>query len=127
MNRKAFFVAAILGGALAAGSAHAGEKLDHGSVSVDQTQRVAAGSLGSVRNTPGRYEYIGCSASLNRVSCYAGTEARVYASCYISSPSAGVQALVASVNGDSYVWFTWDENGVCTDLWVSNNSSFAPK
>lgn len=126
MNSKAVFVAALLGGTLATGSALAGERGDS-PIYVDKAQRAASGGLGYVRNAPGSLAYIGCASTLTYLVCYAQNESRQNASCFLSSPSAVAQNLVASVKGDSYLSFNWDQNGVCTDIVVYNDSTLQPK
>lgn len=98
-------------------------------VSVNTSSRSAYGSLGTARNSADAYQYIGCytavSSSSRFVECYATMSNSVWAYCYSSDPTFFEQAR--SINSDSYLYFTWDANGVCNYLQVANDSTFEPK
>ena len=102
-------------------------------VTIDLAARRAAGSLGSTRNVSPSGSYIGCqiiatttgSAPSFNCSARVGGASPVFRNC-AGSVSAMVQAA-ASVTTDSYIVFTWDANGVCNSLTVTNYSDYEPK
>jgi hypothetical protein len=118
----------VLLGALV-GVAHAGKKTTV-VVQVITGTRTALGSLGSARNSADGVQMIGCAVSANAgsaptLSCSATDSAGTVGSC-VSSDQNLVQVL-SSLQGDSWLKFTWDASGNCTFIQVQNNSTYAPK
>jgi hypothetical protein len=89
----------------------------------------AGGSLGSARAGAGANQHIGCSVDAYTgsvyLTCWARDSGGVSVSC--SATSSRLIAAANSMNNDSYVSFSWDENANCTNLYISNRSVYAPK
>ncbi|NVJ21308.1 MULTISPECIES: hypothetical protein [Myxococcus] len=99
-------------------------------VLVNTVARTASGSLGDARNTADTQQFIGCGittyvGSAPTVACFAMDTSSNYVGC--SSTNADLLATAQSINGDSYITFTWDAFSGCTSLSVTNASLGAPK
>lgn len=83
------------------------------------------GSLGSARNSADTNQQIGCwSYSSGSGYCYGKDSAGTTASC--STSDAAMLTSIESIKGDSYIRVNYS-SGACTNVFVSNFSSFAPK
>lgn len=127
MNNRIRFHGALALAALAS-SAFAGYR-DATPVYVDGTSRYAYGYLGTARNSADTIQYIGCSISAGASGSYATCEARspanVTRSCYTAN--AEMLGAVRMIQDDSFVFFTWDTAGNCTQVFTSNYSWGEPK
>lgn len=151
MNKVTKFVfCSLVLGAVSAGafehSAHAGATKS-GTVSVDTTNMVANGAMGTAsRSTNG--DYIGCTIRANPSaqglldgvvfgSCTAAHKSALgtitSATCDITAKSAMASMLAMMtglLNPDSFIQFKWKVvNGskVCTNLRIANDSRYASK
>lgn len=130
MKTNNLMMACAVGALMAGSAAWAGLKSTW-YASVDTTNRVAYGSYGSARGSADTVQAIGCSVQ----SFSTSTSARVICeaqdangnSAYCSSTVPALVTAATSQSGDSYIYFTWDANGTCTYLYVSNSSNFAPR
>lgn len=115
-------------GALAMGvfatTVFAGSQLSQ-EVTIKDTKGFAYGDLGYARNTADTVQYIGCSVTGVIAVCAARDSTGLTRSCSTSDPD--LMALARSLNGDSYLSFSWDGSGFCTTLQVRNYSWLAPK
>jgi hypothetical protein len=59
------------------------------------------------------------------MSCYAVDQNGHTAACYSYNPQ--LIAAANSLSSDSYVAFYFDSSGICSNLYTSTASSFAPK
>jgi hypothetical protein len=99
-------------------------------VTINDASSWAAGDLGYARGTSDDVQYIGCyingsgSGAANGV-CQARNAAGVTRSCSTNQPKW--LDIIASVSGDSNVYFRWNTDGKCTMIIVENHSTLAPK
>jgi hypothetical protein len=129
MKTNKLLMGCAVGALLASTAAYAGYKSIY-YVGVDTTSREAYGSFGSARSSADTVQYIGCavqgfSSGTSRVICEARNASNVSAAC--SSTAPAMVTAATSQSGDSYIYFTWDETGTCTYLYVSNTSNWAPR
>jgi hypothetical protein len=118
-------IAAAAVGLLASTSALAGMLLEL-PVVIDDATLSASGSLGNVRNSSDRTQYISCELNSDFGGrCFAANTAGVTRSCITGDPD--VMNTIAALNGDSYLIFYWNESGTCTSVYVSVESFSAPK
>jgi hypothetical protein len=121
-------VAAVVAGALSL-SAFAGMRTIE-QVKISDEQSWARGDLGYARSTGDTVQYIGCyingsgSGGANGV-CTARNSAGVTRSCSTNQPKW--LDIIASLSGDSHLYFRWGDDGKCTMIIVENNSTLAPK
>jgi hypothetical protein len=100
-------------------------------VSIDSTNRSASGALGDARNSPDARQAIGCVVSYdavnqkNNVNCVATDVNGNSAQC--ATQQAELIQIALGISGDSFLRFTWDHSGVCTNIEVFNSSIFLPK
>jgi hypothetical protein len=99
------------------------------SVYVTTTNRYAAGSLGSARNSADSMQYIGCETTATDasayVSCVARNSAGTAAYCY--STSSNLVAAARAINGDAHLSFNWNDQGECTQIRATSSSQYEPK
>jgi hypothetical protein len=96
-----------------------------GTYSVSVSTTAFSGSLGSARNSADTSQQIGCwSYSSGSGYCYGKDSTGATASC--STSDAAMLTAIKSVKGDSYIRVNYS-SGACTNVFVSNFSSFAPK
>jgi hypothetical protein len=129
MQKRLLAAAAVaIVGSTSAIAAHAGYRYNYPIV-VSLAGRYAYGALGSVRASSDANSYIGCSLnSAGAIYCQAAdATASQVPSCSVASPTALMQSTVASIKGDSYLYFTWDSNWQCTYIYVDNDSQYLPK
>lgn len=94
-------------------------------VYIDPRGRHADGSLVAARGSSDSVQRIGClTYSFNRGVCTATDSAGNSAGCYSVNPDT-VQTM-RSLDSDSYLYFDWDENGVCTTVFVHKSSTYRP-
>ena len=94
-------------------------------LSVDPTNRVASGQVGSIRGTTNIYESISCRvvSGPNVVLCEAITSLNNQFSCQ-APYTTNLGLAVSAIKSSSYIYFKWDANKVCTDLIVINSSMY---
>jgi hypothetical protein len=88
----------------------------------------AGGGLGSARHSADNNQYLGCnydSGSPATGWCYANDANNNYGSCTTSN--ASMIDAIKSMNGDSYITFSWDNNTNCTYIQANKASQYAPK
>jgi hypothetical protein len=117
---KRFAIA--LGLLLSAGTAYAGNRVTN---EVVIKGPYAWGSLGSARNAPDSTQYLDIQNSRGFAVLQARTAQGTSAMCVTKDPE--LLAIARSASGDSYVYFSWDASGSCTDILVSAASYLAPK
>lgn len=132
MTKKLAIAAALL--ALPLGVAHAGSKAGPTAsiVTINVQGRWAQGALGQVRNSTDTVEYIGCATVADTTGatsgiCSARDPLNNYVSCYVQSTAAAMITELQSLSGDAFVFFSYDANGYCTTIQVTNNSTLALK
>jgi hypothetical protein len=91
----------------------------------------AIGAMGGARNRPDSNQEIGCSLY------WQGTGVGLQASCfakdasgnvgYCSSTDPAMMQMLATINSDSLLEFSWDVQGRCFKVVVTNGSQYAPK
>ena len=114
---------------LAAPAVFAGLKLSI-PVTVNTSSGSASGAQGSARSSSDSRQFIGCQtyngASTTVGICEASDAVGTVASCYFLDDRLG--HVAQSINGDSYISFSWNvSTGVCLTLRVNNGSGYAPK
>ncbi|RKH61836.1 hypothetical protein [Corallococcus aberystwythensis] len=114
---------------LAVPVAYAGAKQSY-SVVVNTAIRYAEGGMGTARNSADVLQRIYCRTSADStgnesVRCYATSAANVSASCYSTQP-AHVRSAQAIADA-SFIYFTWDVNGICQSVDVLKGSHLEPK
>ena len=85
----------------------------------------ASGDLGYVRNSSDPSQYISCYSAATYGLCSAANSVGDYASC--SSTDPAMLAVIRSLNGDSWLRFSWNPDGTCSDIRVRESSMSAPK
>lgn len=125
MKKASLIGVALVAGALIGGAAHAGMKSSF-PVEIDMTKRTAEGSMGTARNSSDELQFIGCRMSLDSAVCDAMDAGGNYVGCYAANPSMTMRSVLASINGDSFIMFSWNERWECTGLQVHNNSRWVP-
>jgi len=120
---------------LSGGLALAGARYTY-PVTVVPGARYAYGSMGSARNSVDTTASIMCylQAGLSSAgaafapiaSCSAGDAAGNSGYCSTNEPQF-VDAVRNMVGSDSYINFTWNAYGTCTEINVYNGSYFEPK
>jgi hypothetical protein len=109
---------ASVGAALAGARARA-------EVYVDQRGRYADGNLVDARGSSDSLQRIGClTYSSGRGFCVASDSTGNSAGCHSMDP--GTLQVMRSLDSDSYLYFDWDENGVCTTVFVYKSSMYRP-
>lgn len=87
------------------------------------------GSMHSARNSANTVEYIACFLQANSGMqvpfgyCTARNAAGVYRTCALET---GMIEAVKSIAAYSYIRFTYDDEGTCTSLQVSQSSIYLP-
>jgi hypothetical protein len=112
-----------------AAPAVAGEK-SPGSVIIHPSLNMAQGAVGSARNSGDKTQRLGCTVITGlgwfRVDCEAVDADGNTAHCE-NLYDDGMRQAALSINGDSYIVFTWDRDGGCEMLEVRQNSRYEPK
>lgn len=94
-------------------------------VYIDPRSRHADGNLVDARGSSDSLQRIGClTYSSNRGVCVATDSTGNSAGCYSVDP--GTVQTMRSLDSDSYLYFDWDENGVCTTVFVYKSSMYRP-
>lgn len=114
---------------LAVPAAYAGLKTTF-SVVVNASSRYAEGAQGTARNSTDTVQRIYCrtfadAAGGESVRCFAMSSASVFGTCYSNLPAHVRSAQ--SAGDESYIYFTWDVNGVCQAIDVLKGSHLEPK
>jgi len=120
---SAFAIAALF---CVAPPAHAGIKSNLG-VTADPVSRYGNGAVGSARASADASQYISCYAtyaSSPGAFCVARDAAGTTVSCFTSDPNK--VAIVSAMTSYSYVYFSFDATGTCTQILVSNSSYYPP-
>ncbi|MBJ6765965.1 hypothetical protein JGU66_34865 [Myxococcaceae bacterium JPH2] len=121
---KLFAAAVVLLGA----ASWAGEH-NNMTVSVDLVGRIAAGDLGTARNTTNTKEFIGCtiqsSLTVTSVQCRAGDATGTQGYCNTTNPA--MVETARAINGDDRLAFLWDANNNCTLISLEKFSAYPPK
>jgi len=125
MNKFAIALSSLaclaIGAVVVSSHATAGQQFES-TVSVTSSHR-ATGSIGATRNSANTSEYIGCSYKTKHlgggvyseaVRCYARSQTGSFASC--SSSEEELVTAVRALNDSSYMSFTGDSEGNCTEL-----------
>jgi hypothetical protein len=100
-------------------------------VGIEAVERNAYGTIGTVRNSVDSVQYIGCSirtfdtGPTQYVTCYAKDALGAYASC--STSAQNFVTVAETITTDSHIYFSWNDLGQCTYLFVDNGSINAPK
>jgi hypothetical protein len=116
----------VVAALLMANASRAGMKGTNSVVNINAATRTATGSLGLARNSANTVEYIGCSSDSNgSVTCSARNAAGTTVQCVTSNSS--MREMLHSLDGDSFVSFTWDTSGGCTRIYVDNYSFWPQK
>jgi hypothetical protein len=118
-------------------SVTAGFRHTNRTVIVNQTTRYAEGQLAGARASSDGTQYIGCNtwarddlpgqdggASRHGV-CYVSDARGVSAVCVTSEPA--LLDVIASIQGDSWINFTWNANNACINIESRQASSQEPK
>jgi hypothetical protein len=121
-----FTIATITGLAL---PVHAGLK-GNTFVTVDKTNLIAQGAVGSARNSPDSVQYIRCY--LHHIAgwsspmgyCEAVDSNGIVLGCRTTDPNKIM--ILYSMTDYSYIYFQADANGNCTELFIDNRSMFPP-
>jgi hypothetical protein len=122
---------AILVLSLALGSDASAGRKQPWPVTIDLVNRNAAGSLGTARNSGDARQAIGCGVHFdavnakNNVNCTATDAAGNTAQC--ATQQAELIQIALGINGGSFVRFDWDGSGICTNIFVDNQSIYASK
>lgn len=112
---------ALMGTLAVSSRSDAGLKGTNSVVSINTSSRTATGSLGLARNSSNSTEYIGCGMdSPGNAFCTARDSGGTTVSC--STTSSSFREVLKSMNGDSFVSFSWDSAGACTRVYVDNYS-----
>src|SRR5262249_30537327 len=89
----------------------------------------ASGSFHQALLSSDSHEYIGCAVNGDdtvnpvAISCFAlNATGQHYAACYNLSPSAALRQAVSGIGEYSYIYFSADYAGHCTDIEVSNST-----
>ncbi len=126
--KRAMFVGVPVLVALVSGFlfvAHAGNKYED-QVFVEPT--LAAGALGSARNSPDASQYIGCSSTSDSSGARATCSACAWGTCKTcTTRDAKMISNARSLKGDGYVQFQINGDGTCATLDVFLNSYNPPK
>ena len=99
-------------------------------VQVNDATSSANGDLGYSRSTADSVQYIGCyingsGAGAATGICTARNAAGLTRNC--TTTHEKWLTIIASLNGDSNLYFRWNTDGKCTMLIVKNYSTLMPK
>jgi hypothetical protein len=105
-------------------TAYAGRVEDE-PVRVDLADKSASGSIASARYSADNRQYIGCAMHYHFgrefAICYATTATGVSGHCTASGDQLKIVATIQSI---SEIYFSWDSTGKCTQLIISNSSTY---
>ena len=127
-SRIAGFGLLVVSTLFATSAAMAGTKRS-ATVTIDNINRTATGSLSAVRATADSNQTIGCviisETTTVSANCLARDAAGNTRNC-VTSQANHLQAI-ATLQGDSQLIFSWNTQGACTRIAITNDSTFAPK
>jgi len=122
------FRAALTATLLVASTAPAGTKYSL-AVTIDTVNRFAFGNFGGARNSADGLQWLSCglqsTGSIIYGTCGARDANGVMRFCQTSN--SVFVALIAKLQGDSSVSFSWDQNGNCATISAYETSSDEPK
>jgi hypothetical protein len=122
-----FTVCLAIAASVLAGTALAGTKSSF-PVTIDDTTRLASGSLGSARNSADNTQYIQCfTATLPGKTGYCEARNSLGTTRGCTTNNADFFLNIVGLNDESFVRFGWDTNGTCTFLLIQKSSVYAPK
>jgi hypothetical protein len=129
MKRLARLSALVLATLIALPAAFAGSKSTF-YVTIDTVARTAYGAFGSARGSADAVQNIYCrtfaaSSGAESVRCYATNSAATTVTC--TSTVAALIDSAKSIESSSYVYFSWNSTGICTNLDVLKGSHLMPK
>jgi hypothetical protein len=120
-------LAVVLALATSAAPVHAGAKWVY-PVVVDTTNRRAYGNMGASRNSVDATQHLECGLAAGApTSMFCGATDASGTSAYCQATDASLVAVVASMSGDSYLYFTWDASGKCNYVFTEAGSRWEPK
>lgn len=116
---------------LASFPAAAGLRLNY-EVVIDATQRYAFGSMAAARNSSDPFQAIGCVINARPGNAYIQCQARDandnYATCFAGPPiPPEMLAALQTLTSEALIYFAWDQNSQCTDMFVTVMSYHPPK
>jgi hypothetical protein len=97
-------------------------------VAIDLDGQVAEGNLIAARFSANEAERIGCAAGYGNghyAYCEASLGDGIDAFCITHDPV--MIDTIASINTFSYVYFQWDDEGICTHVTVATRSIHIPE
>jgi hypothetical protein len=116
-----------------ASPASAGQKSE-ADVSINYATRTASGAIGTARSSAGTNQNIGCQSVL---SITPGVSSETYLVCsaanangdsvFCIAPVTFFHDVAATIADDSYIKFTWNDNGDCSSIEVRNYSYYKPR
>jgi hypothetical protein len=109
----------VLAAAVLSSTAIAGFKSSQ-NVVISTGSMFANGDVGTVHNSSDGDQYIMCRITGSTGTCYARNRDQVARSC--STTSSTLVNTIRFINGDSYIYFKWNADGVCTTITVENGS-----
>jgi hypothetical protein len=118
------FLAITAAAAMLSAAAFAGHKSSQ-NVVISTGSRFANGDAGHVHNSSDTVQYIMCRSFGTSGACFARNKDNVVRSC--STTSSSMLNGIRSITSESYIYFQWDEDGVCTSITVENGSVARPK
>jgi len=113
-----------LAAAVLSSTAMAGLKSSQ-NVVINTGSMFANGDSGFVHNSSDGDQYIFCRISGSTGTCYARNRDQVSRSC--STTNSTLLNNIRYIHGDSYIYFKWNDDGVCTTITVENGSVTRPK
>ena len=87
----------------------------------------AAGVLSIVRSSSDNYQRISCYSYPTSGGCLAFNYVNNSNGVGCTTQDPAMLAVIRSLNGDSYLYFSADSTGACTNLYVQNASEYQPK
>ncbi len=125
MKRKTTAFAFAIGAALGIGaSAFAGVHTMF-QVTINDPAMFANGDVSFVHNTPDVVQYLYCESQGTSARCVARNLAGLVRTCSTANPAH--LAAIHSIGTDSYLLFSWNAAGQCTNVNVRNGSLTVPK
>lgn len=110
-------------------------------VTINTSTKTASGSLGSARKSSDNNQHIGCYAQIYPVldpnappseysttyyNCFAVTSTGTAAGCILPFGQHATYDVPRTLAEDSFLKFTWNDQGLCTSIEVQNYSYYEP-